>query len=174
MLNIHTYPNGCAVTPLDGDVLSIESESGYCALTKDETDALRDFFLNELGLWRDEETGKLVVTKADRDGSRLVFAPNEPYYCRLRNGDGSMDDASDQAVARYLDTIAPPPREPKPGEVWRITLEDGTSRNVLVQEYATGAMCFEDVSDGGWYVSGFPADRRRLLVEADGTVCGDE
>ena len=143
------------------------------AIPEPEIDALRDYLLTELGLWRDPETGALIMTGSWNGAvhcARVIFPDG--------NADGYADakhpDRYDQVVIRWRATITPPPREPQPGEVWRITLDDGTSRNVLVQEYASGAVCFEDGSDGGWYVSGFPADRRRLLVEADGTVVSDE
>lgn len=162
MPNIHTYHNGCVVTHLDGDVLSIESESGYCALTKDETDALRDFFLNELGLWRDEETGMLVLTNTwGRLNSGSAAMIYDGRTTRWGYPDETKPNRYDKAVARWRDTITQPPREPKPGEVWRITLEDGSETNAVA-------------GYGRYDVSCIPTDRRRLIVEADGTVCGDE
>ena len=147
--------------------------------TNPKVDALRDYLLAELGLWRDDETGALVVVDSwDGSSARVIALPDDGdgyvYAPPLGILDSDAPDRCDAVVTRWRASLTPPPREPKPGEVWRITLEDGTSHNVLVQEYAAGAVCFEDGSDGGWYVSGFPADRRRLLVEADGTVVSDE
>lgn len=170
MPDTYTHPNGTTITNLDGTVLSIESESGYYALTKDETDTLRNYLLAELGLWRDEETGAPVVTSCGLGSSdrrhRRRTGPS-----RLGHVDDEPDFA-DEAVARWRATLTPPPREPKPGEVWRIELDDGTERNAIVDP---AGELFSAWVRGSMPVTGIPADRRLLLVEADGTVVtGDE
>ena len=170
MPDIYTHPNGHTVQRNSmGASIVNRGEDYKTPLNADQVAAL----LNKLGLWCDPETGALIMTGSWNGAVHCarVFFPDG-------NADGYADakhpDRYDQVVARWRASLVPPPREPKLGEVWRITLDDGTSRNVLVREYATGAVCFEDGSGGGWYVSGFPADRRRLLVEADGTVVSDE
>ena len=70
-------------------------------------------------------------------------------------------------------TLTPPPREPQEGEVWRITLEDGSECNALVGVVPTGAPVIWRTAGGGVLLDTCPADRR-LLVEADGTVISDE
>ena len=186
MTNTYTHPNGYTVKrTADGGLRVFLGATDSTWHSLDATATLRDFFLAELGLWRDDETGALVVVDSwseDRQGASVIYSgctwiaqrlSRMPDWDRELLGDVATE--LDGIITRWRATITPPPREPQSGEVWRITLEDGTSRNVLVQEYATGAVCFEDGSDGGWYVSGFPADRRRLLVEADGTVvAGDD
>ena len=125
-------------------------------------DALRDFFLNELGLWRDEETGMLVLTstwdKTDAGSAAMIY---DGRATRWGYPDETNPGRYDKAVARWRDTITTPPREPKPGEVWRITLEDGSETNAVA-------------GYGRYDVSCIPTDRRRLIVEADGTVCSNE
>ena len=124
----------------------------------DGYDALRDFFLNELGLWRDEESGALVMTGSWNGAAARVIFPdgNAEGYTAAEH-----PDRYDQVVIRWRATLTPPPREPQPGEVWRITLADGSETNAVV-------------GDGRFRVSCIPPDRRRLIVEADGTVCSDE
>ena len=140
--------------------------------TNPKVDALRDYLLGELGLWRDEETGALVLTGSwDSSGAYVLPVEGRPVY-----GISTVDveGLSDAVVTRWRATLAPPPREPQPGEVWRITLEDGTEYNALVGVLATGGLAWR--ADGGWFVpiDAYPPDRRRLLVEANGTVVSDE
>ena len=135
--------------------------------TNPKVDALRDYLLGELGLWRDEETGALVLTGSwDSSGAYVLPVEGRPVY-----GISTVDveGLSDAVVARWRATLAPPPREPQPGEVWRITDTNGSERNAVVVRKHASLLVFQD-GDGGWYVSSIPADRRRLLVEADGTV----
>lgn len=146
--------------------------------TNPKVDALRDFFLAELGLWRDLETGALVVTNT-WDGTRATVI----YRGDTLTGTPTLEASGtptcgltglfeDDAVARWRATLTPPPREPQPGEVWRLTFQEGQERNALVS-------CVDCMTafqwDGDWHpVDGWPADRRRLLVEADGTVVTED
>ena len=173
MPDIYTHPNGWTIERRNGGLVATDPDGnvGY-GILPDGVTALRDYLLAELGLWRDPETGLIVMTKADaRDGLRRVIDPDNPEHTGWRGG-GDFD-ARDRAVARYLATIAPPPREPKSGEVWRVTLDDGSECNALVYTWDTGSVWR---SGNGWTVpiSAYPPDRRRLLVEADGTVVSDE
>ena len=131
----------------------------------DEVKALRDYLLDRLGLWYDEESGALVVVDSwDGDRATVLYEGSE-----VPAGAPGADILVDLVVTRWRATLAPPPREPKPGEVWRITLNDGTERTALV-----------DTDEFNWVsdliaIADIPADRRRLLIEADGTVVtGDE
>ena len=137
--------------------------------TNPKVDALRDFFLAELGLWLDEETGALVVTESWDGTSATVIYKGESLSGMYPYWDAGLED---DAVARWRATLTPPPREPKPGEVWRITFPEGQERNALVS-CVDGMTAFR--WGGDWHpVDEWPADRRRLLVEADGTVVSDE
>ena len=132
--------------------------------TNPKVDALRDFFLHELGLWRDDETGALVVTGSwSGAGATVIDGAQVRVGWAIVDGD---------PVTRWRATLTPPPREPQPGEVWRITFPEGQERNALVS-CVDGMTAFR--WGGDWHpVDEWPADRRRLLVEADGTVVSDE
>ena len=160
MPDYYTHPNGHTITHRDGGVVRIESDAGeQTYLGKDETAALRDFLLADLGLWRDDETGALVMTGSwDSSGAYVLPVEGRPVYGLCTT---NIADLADAVVTRWRATLTPPPREPKPGEVWRITLADGSECNAVV-------------GDGRFRVSCIPTDRRRLLVEADGTVVSDE
>jgi len=174
MSDTYTHPNGYTVKRDDRGVhLAITSDAGRTITWIDNTkaDALRDFLLDELGLWRDEETGALVVTDSWDGKTAAVIYKGESLSGMYPYWDAGLED---DAVARWRATLTPPPRKPKPGEVWRLTLEDGTEYNALVGVLATGGLVWR--ADGGWFVpiDAYPPDRRRLLVEADGTVVSDE
>lgn len=139
--------------------------------TNPKVDALRDFFLAELGLWRDDETGALVVTDSWDGKTAAVIYKGESLSGMYPYWDAGLED---DAVARWRATLTPPPREPQEGEVWRITLEDGSEYNALVGVVPTGAPVIWRTAGGGVLLDTCPADRRRLLVEADGTVVSDE
>lgn len=174
MSDHYTHTNGHTITHRDGGIVRIESTAGdYTYLAKDETDALRDYLLGELGLWRDDETGALVVTGSwDGSSARVIALPDDGddhvYAPPLGILDSDAPDRYDAVVTRWRATLAPPTREPQPGEVWRITLEDGTERTALV-----------DTDEFNWVsdliaVADIPSDRRRILAEADGTVVSDD
>ena len=139
--------------------------------TNPKVDALRDYFLAELGLWRNEETGALMVTSS-WDGTARVIFPDGDHALGLLDNDAP--DRYDAVVTRWRATLTPPPREPQPGEVWRITLDDGSEYNALVGVVPTGAPVIWRTAGGGVLFDTYPADLRRLLVEADGTVVSDE
>lgn len=170
MSDKYTHPNGYAVTdtPHPGGLYVTGVDEATTWLIKDEVEALRDFFLDELGLWRDPETGLLVLTGTWANlGDGGVASVYDGDVVR-RGFPNAAITPSDHAVARWCASLAPQPREPKPGEVWRITLEDGTERTALV-----------DTDEFNWVsdliaIADIPADRRRLLVEADGTVVADD
>lgn len=174
MPDIYTHPNGHTVERDDRGVrLAITSNTGYTSTWIDnpKADALRDYLLDELGLWRDGETGALVVTDSWDGKTAAVIYKGESLSGMYPYWDAGLED---DAVARWRATLAPPPSEPKPGEVWRVTLGDGSEYNALVGVWATGDLVWR--ADGGWTVpiGAYPPDRRRLLVEADGTVVSDE
>ena len=172
MPDIHTHPNGYTVQRNSvGASIVNRGEDYKTPLNADQVDALRDYLLDELGLWRDDETGALVVT-GSWDGTARVIFPDGDHALGILDGDAP--DRYDAVVARWRAALAPPPREPKPGEVWRITLDDGSECNALVGVVPTGAPVIWRTAGGGVLLDTCPADRRRLLVEADGTVVSDE
>ena len=171
MSDIYRHHNGYTVTRRDGDDTRIESNSGdYILLDKDEVKAMRDFFLSELGLWCDEETGALVMTGSWNGAAARVIFPDgdaEGYTA------AEHPDRYDQVVIRWRATLAPPPRVPQPGEVWRVTLEDGSECNMLVGVIPTGAPIWR--SKSGWApIDTYPPAHRRILADANGTVVSDE
>ena len=170
MTNTYTHPNGYTVER-DADGRVILDRDGDAWVTPETAAALRGYFLAELGLWRDNETGALVVPGSwDGSGAYVLTLGGGLVYGLSTVDIEGLSDAA--AVARWRATLAPPPREPKPGEVWRITFPEGQERNALVS-CVDGMTAFR--WGGDWHpVDGWPADRRRLLVEADGTVVSDE
>lgn len=173
MPDIYTHPNGYTVQRDDRGVrIAITSDAGYTSTWIDNprVDALRDYLLDELGLWRDEQTGALVVTHSWDGTSATVIYKGESLSGMYPYWDAGLED---DAVARWRATLTPPPREPQSGEVWRIMFPEGQERNALVS-CVDGMTAFR--WGGDWHpVDEWPADRRRLLVEADGTVvAGDE
>ena len=67
----------------------------------------------------------------------------------------------------------PESREPKPGEVWRVTLEDGSECNMLVGVIPTGAPIWR--SKSGWApIDTYPPALRRILADANGMVVVDD
>jgi len=169
MPDIYTHPNGYTVQRNSDGGVSLLRDDWYTHSAPGEVEALRDFLLDELGLWCDEETGALVVTGSWDGQTAAVIYKGESLSGMYPYWDAGLED---DAVARWRATVTPPPREPQPGEVWRLTLEDGTEYNALVGVLATGGLVWR--ADGGWFVpiDAYPPDRRRLLVEADGTVVG--
>ena len=176
MPDTYTAPNGYTVKRDDRGVrIAITTDAGYTSTWIDNprADAIRAFFLAELGLWHDEETGALVVTGSwNGTAARVVLLDGK---CAHGVVDADNPCLYDKIVTRWRATITPPPREPQPGEVWRITLEDGTEQNALVWGGILGYAVQRFVwGPGGVLVDDMPADRRRILVEADGTVVSDE
>ena len=122
MPDTYTHPNGHTITHRDGGIVRIESDAGeHTYLAKGETDALRDFLLDELGLWSDDETGALVVTDSWTGAGATVTLAGGGTRWGIAQPDDDPDEW-DLAVARWRATLTPPPREPQEGEVWRITL----------------------------------------------------
>lgn len=179
MPDTYTHPNGYTVER-DADGRVILDRDGDAWVTPETAAALRDFFLAELGLWRDDETGALVVVDSwDGSSARVIALPDDgdddAYAPSLGILDSAAPDRCDAVVTRWRASLTPPPREPKPGEVWRITLEDGTGANALV---VTGVLAGRPPRFHGQLVDAsvpeVPADRRLLLVEANGTVASDD
>ena len=175
MPDTYTHPNGYTVERDSmGASIVNRGEDYKTPLNADQVDALRDFFLAELDLWRDPETGALVLTNTwialGISSGAVVY---DGSVASWGYPDKAKPDRYDAAVARWRATLTPPPHEPQPGEVWRITFPEGQERNALVS-CVDGMTAFQ--WDGDWHpVDGWPADCRRLLIEADGTVvAGDE
>ena len=113
MSDCYRHPNGYIIfCQPDGSIERIESPSGeYAYIPEDEADTLRDYFLNELGLWHDEETGALVVTSSwDGDSARVLLPSVGVGYGYIRPN--RYTDRFDKAVIHWRATLAPPPREP--------------------------------------------------------------
>lgn len=174
MPDTYTHPNGYTVQCNSDGGVSFLRDDWYTHSAPGEVEALRDFLLDELGLWRDKETGALVLTNT---WARLATGSAAVIYdgsaTRWGYPDKTKPDRYDKAVARWRATLTPPPREPKPGEVWRIDAGNWGERNAIVLQLSGGNVF-------GWGgpkplpVADIPSDRRRLLVEADGTVVSDE
>lgn len=160
---------------LEGISVTHEDDGLTSYLDRDEAKVVRDLILAELGLWRDDETGALVVTDSWDGKTAAVIYKGESLSGMYPYWDAGLED---DAVARWRASLTPPPREPKPGEVWRVTLEDGSEHNVFVAPGRDKSVYLFWVVNETWRwraTSDFPAERRRLLVEADGTVvAGDE
>lgn len=177
MPDIYTHPNGYTVKRDDRGVrLAITSNTGYSSTWIDnpKVDALRDYLLHELGLWLDEETGLVVLNGTWADlGNAVAAKVYDGRVTRWGRPGNAEPNPRDEAVARYLATLVPPPREPQLGEVWRVTRVDGSECNALVDAWTTGAPVWRTES-GGDPIAAYPPSRRRILIEADGTVVSDE
>ena len=159
----------------EGVRITFDSDTAYTStwFVNPITDALRDFFLGEMGLWRDPETGLLVLTGTWANlGDGGVASVYDGDAVR-RGFPNAAITPSDHAVARWCASLAPQPREPKPGEVWRITFPYGETRNAVAVDWPEG-IGFRHGDDQATLASDIPADHRRILVEADGAVVSDE
>ena len=138
--------------------------------------AIHAAYLAELGLWLDKETGYLVFT-----------TPQGKAYWVLSRGDArpvvwtchageSTPDAPQAALDRYVATLTPPQPEPQPGEVWEVTLDDGSKARALAEsrhDGKVGIRCASRcASTWAWFPDKFPD--RRLLITADGEWVGGE
>ena len=119
MPDTYTHPNGHTVSRDTCGSIRGEHDAGPGFwFLKEGADALRDFFLDELGLWRDEETGALLLTGSwDGRWARVVLPTGDSDDGDTISG---APDQYDTVAARWRATVTPPPREPQPGEVWRI------------------------------------------------------
>ena len=138
--------------------------------------AIHAAYLDSLGLWLDEETGCLVDT-----ASRRVRGSSTAFKVLQREAEGWTDDEGwtdrtnrderDQAVDRYVATLAPPQPEPQPGEVWEVTLDDGSKARALAESRGDGKVGIRWFT-WAWFPDEFPD--RRLLITADGEWVGGE
>lgn len=76
----------------------------------------------------------------------------------------------DEAVDRYLATLTPPQPEPQMGEVWEVTLDDGSKARALAE--SRGEVGIRCASTWAWFPDELPD--RRLLITADGEWVGGE
>ena len=133
----------------------------------DHLAAIHAAYLDSLGLWLDEPTGCLVDT-----ASRSVRGSSTAFKVLQREAEGWTDDEGwtdrtnrderDQAVDRYVATLAPPQPEPQPGEVWEVVSASGT--HFLVREAMHDTCHVGNIAPSG----------RRLLITADGEWVGGE
>ena len=124
MSDCYRHPNGYIIfCQPDGSIERIESPSGeYAYIPEDEADTLRDYFLNELGLWRDEKTGALVVVDSWSEVSEVasvIYSGCTWIAQRLslmpdweRELLGDVATELDGVITRWRATLAQPPREP--------------------------------------------------------------
>ena len=99
MPDIYTHTN----VERDADGRVFLDSDGDVWVTPETAAALRDFFLDELGLWRDEETGALVLTNTWTDlgssGGAAVYEGSETYWGFF---DAAEPDRYDAAVSRWV------------------------------------------------------------------------
>ena len=95
----------------------------------EEFSAIRAAILDNLGFWRGENTGCLVVAKPNPNNQHLFVDPARPT-CGWVNR---------EALGRYLDVVPPALPYLEPGEVWRIRVADGSSE-VAVVDSNNGSM----------------------------------
>ena len=122
----YIHPDGTRVeSEDDGRVILFDGEDPVVDLYPSCAAAIHAAFLDSLGLWLDEPTGCLVDT-----ASRRVRGSSTAFKVLQREAEGWTDDEGwtdranrderDQAVDRYVATLAPPQPEPQPGEVWEV------------------------------------------------------
>lgn len=135
------------------------------AVTPRQVEALRKKFFDEVGLWLDSETGALVVVDSWKDGRALVVEDGEVHA-------GGADSPS---VRRWRESLVPPPRMPKVGEVWRVTLQDESEHNVLVcRRWTDNSLVFVGIPGATLTdVEDIPPDRRRIVADANGNMVQD-
>lgn len=134
--------------------------------------AIHAAFLDEPGLWLDEETGCLVDTASRSAGPFKVASYNvlrrEPGG-HLATDDGwtgqGAPNERDQAVDRYVATLPPSQPEPQPGEVWEV-LDDAPMR-----VHVSAGRQLHQIGTGVWCSPDLP---RRRLMTADGEWVGGE
>ena len=124
----YIHPDGTRVeSEDDGRVILFDGEDPVVDLYPSCAAAIHAAFLDSLGLWLDEPTGCLVDTASRRPGP----SQEGSYNVLRREPGGHMEtddgwtgqihpDERDQAVDRYVATLAPPQPEPQPGEVWEV------------------------------------------------------
>lgn len=130
-MTTYTHPDGTHVgtTSIPGEIAtwreSADGPGDRLYVSPARAAAIHAAYLDSLGLWLDEETGCLVDT-----ASRSVRGSSTAFKVLQREAEGWTDDEGwtdranrderDQAVDRYVATLAPPQPEPQPGEVWDI------------------------------------------------------
>lgn len=123
----------------------------------EEFSAIRAAILDNLGFWRGENTGCLVVAKPNPNNQHLFVDP-----ARLTCG-----WVNREALGRYLDVVPPALPYLEPGEVWEVTLADGPTR-VQVSDRVD----FLELGSGRWIIS--PLHPCRRLMTSDGKWVGVE
>lgn len=141
--------------------------------------AIHAAYLDSLGLWLDEETGCLVDTASRRPGP----SQEGSYNVLRREPGGHMEtddgwtgqihpDERDQAVDRYVATLTPPQPEPQPGEVWEVTLDDGSKVTARAATAMSGSVHL--YPPGLMNLPHDPTLPRRRLLTADREWVGGE
>ena len=140
------------------------------AVTPQQAEALRKKFFEEAGLWLDSETGALVVVDSWKDGSAYVIQGHKAYI-----GDMYTTRVEDQIVRRWRESLAPAPRMPAVGEVWRVTLQAESEHNVVVRHnWIDNSLVFAGIPGAIFTdVEDIPPDRRRIVADANGNMVQD-
>ena len=140
------------------------------AVTPQQAEALRKKFFEEAGLWLDSETGALVVVDTWEDGCACVIRGREVYA-----GDIYTTRVAGQIVRRWRESLAPTPRTPQAGEVWRVTLQAESEHNVVVRHnWIDNSLVFIGIPGATFTnVEDIPPGRRRIVADAKGNVVQD-
>ena len=140
------------------------------AVTSPQAEALRKKFFEEAGLWLDSETGALVVVDSWKDGSAYVIRGHKVYA-----GDIYTTRVEGQIVRRWRESLAPAPRTPQVGEVWRVTLQAESEHNVVVRHnWIDNSLVFIGIPGATFTnVEDIPPGRRRIVADAKGNVVQD-
>ena len=152
--------NGIGLTLTDGNY-AIDLPSGAVG-------ELNKYFLESIGLWRDEETGYFVTRHRDLDGDFLVLKFKDSPEINWRSTVEDQEDSQQEALNRY---IATQPSEFKPGEVWEIVLESGEKLRAVPYESCDGSIQFSS-SKGVFLTEDIRFLRRRLLITTEGEYVG--
>lgn len=167
-MNEYTASNGVTVyhggvtEPLGGIRIQ-ESDRCRVMLSGRNTQALREFFAAELGVWVDPETSALVIadSKGDPHNGRYVSVYLDGQMFGLFEKGDRTSEREELVTDRYF-AAHPEPKpwhDARPGEVWMLV----TTRHEEARAYGV-----EQEPDGLVFCPAFRADFKSLDVDGAG------
>lgn len=104
------------------NALALTSKNYTMEIPAESEKVLRNYFLESMGLWLDEESGYFVSRHRDMDGEFIVAKFGDAPDLHWRTTEEDRGDVPQEALSRYLDTL---PDVFEHGEIWEVQLEGG-------------------------------------------------